>query len=103
MSARWIAVIGTSIFAFALKYVGASVPAKWLAHPRVGRINLFIPIALLTALVAVNSFAVKSKLVIDHRIFGLGVAIIALLLKAPFPVIVIGAAAGSALAYHFNF
>ena len=103
MSAGWIAVIGTSFFAFALKYAGASVPAKWLAHPRVGRINLFIPIALLTALVAVNSFATKSKLVIDHRIFGLGVAVIALMLKAPFPVIVIGAAAGSALAYHFHF
>ena len=103
MSTQWIAVIGTCAFAFILKFVGHSLPEKWLAHPRIGRINALIPIVLLTALVTVNSFAVKSKLVIDHRIFGLGVAIIVLALKLPFPVIVIGAAAGSALAYHLHF
>ena len=103
MSAQWIAVLGTSIFAFALKYAGASVPAKWLDHPRALRINLLIPIALLTALVAVNSFTNKTRIVIDHRVVGLGVAITALILKLPFPVIVIGAAVGSAIAYHFHF
>jgi hypothetical protein len=103
MSAQWIAVIGTSALAFALKYAGASVPAKWLSHPRILRINLLIPIVLLTALVAVNSFTNKTKIVIDHRIVGLGVAVTALALKLPFPVIVIGAAVGSAIAYHFHF
>ena len=101
MNQLWIAVIGTSAIAFALKYFGHSVPEKYLSHPRALRINNLIPIALLSSLVAVQSFAEKSKLVIDQRLVGLTVAVIALLLKAPFPVVVLGAAAASALTFHF--
>jgi hypothetical protein len=39
---------------------------------------------------------------IDQRLLGLTVAIIALLLKAPFPLVVISAAASSALLYRFG-
>jgi hypothetical protein len=101
MSQMWIAVIGTSTIAFALKYFGHSVPERYLNHPRALRINTLIPIALLSALVAVQSVAEKSKLVIDQRLAGMAVAVIALLLKAPFPVVVIGAAAASALTFHY--
>jgi branched-subunit amino acid transport protein len=101
MNKYWIAVIGTSVIAFLLKYSGHSVPEKWLSHPRIQRVNTLIPIALLSALVAVQSFTEKSKLMIDHRLLGLSVAIVALLLKAPFPVVVISAATSSALLYNF--
>lgn len=100
MSATWIAVIGTSAIAFGLKYFGHSVPERYLSNPRALRINTLIPIALLSALVAVQTFANKSALVIDQRIAGMTVAVIALFLKAPFPVVVIGAAAASAAAFH---
>jgi len=103
MSPQWIAVIGTSAFAFALKYIGHSVPDSWLAHPRIQRINALIPIVLLTALVTVNAVTIKTKIIFDHRVAGLAVAVTALVLKLPFPVIVIGAAAGSAIAYHFGY
>ena len=63
MSAFWIATIGTSVIAFALKYSGHSVPERWLSHPKVQRINLLIPIALLSALVAVQTFSEKSQLI----------------------------------------
>ena len=102
MSIQWIAVIGTSAFAFALKFIGHSVPSKWLENPRITRINALIPIVLLTALVAVNAITVKMKIVIDHRMAGLAVEITALFFKLPFPVIVLGAAVGSAIAYHFG-
>jgi len=102
MSIQWIAVIGTSALAFALKFIGHSVPSKWLTNPRITRINALIPIVLLTALVAVNAITVKMKIVIDHRMAGLAVAITALFFKLPFPVIVLGAAVGSAIAYHFG-
>jgi branched-subunit amino acid transport protein len=102
MNKFWIAVIGTSAIAFALKYVGHSVPEKYLAHPRALRINTLIPIVLLSALVAVQTFSDEKKLVIDQRLAGLGVAVIALWLKAPFPVVVIGSAAVSAALFHFN-
>jgi branched-subunit amino acid transport protein len=102
MNKYWIAVIGTSTIAFLLKYSGHSVPEKWLSHPKIQKVNALIPIALLSALVAVQSFTEKSKLMIDQRLLGLAVAILALLLKAPFPVVVISAAISSALLYRFG-
>jgi len=101
MSAFWIAVIGSSALAFAIKVLGASVPESVLSHPRLLRINIFIPVALLTALVAVNTFADKTKLVIDNRALGMATAIVLLIAKAPFPVVVLGAALTSALAYRY--
>ena len=101
MSAQWIAVIGTSAFAFGLKYLGHSVPEKYLQNERMVRINALVPIVLLSALVAIQTFTIKTKLVIDHRAAGVLVALIALKLKAPFPIVVIGAALTSALLFHF--
>ena len=101
MNNLWLATIGTSVIAFALKYSGHSIPEKWLSHPKIQRINGLIPIALLSALVAVQSFSEKSKLMIDQRLVGLSVAIIALLLKAPFPIVVLSAAVSSAAVYNW--
>jgi len=101
MSPFWIAVIGSSALAFITKFVGASVPESLLSHPRVLRINNLIPIALLSALIAVNTFAVKTKLTLDNRALGITAALLLLLAKAPFPVVVVGAAVTSALAYRY--
>jgi hypothetical protein len=102
MSPQWIAVIGASALAFALKYIGSSIPQSWLAHPRIQRINTLVPIALLSALVAVQTFTDKTKFVLDQRAAGVAVAIAALIAKAPFPVVVVGAAITSALIYNFK-
>jgi hypothetical protein len=101
MNAFWVATLGTSVIAFALKYSGHSIPQHWLEHPKVQRINALIPIALLSALVAVQTFTEKSKLMIDHRLAGVSVAVVALLLKAPFPVVVLSAAISSAAIYNW--
>ena len=101
MSIFWVATIGTSVIAFLLKYSGHSVPERWLSHPKIQKINALIPIALLSALVAVQSFSEKSQLMIDQRLVGLVVAIIALLLKAPFPIVVLSAAVSSAAVYNW--
>lgn len=101
MSTFWIAVIGSSALAFIVKFVGASVPETFLSNPRILRINTFIPVALLTALIAVNTFADKTKLVLDHRALGIATAVTLLIAKAPFPVLVLGAALTSALAYRY--
>jgi branched-subunit amino acid transport protein len=101
MSVLWWSVIGTSAAAYALKYLGHSIPERYLLHPRVQMVNSLIPIALLSALVGVQTFAEKTRLSIDHRALGVAVAILALKFRAPFPVVVISAAASSALLYHF--
>ena len=102
MNAMWIGIIATSVIAFLLKYLGHSVPERWLSHPRVLKINSLIPIALLSALVAVQTFTNDKNLVIDQRLAGLAVAVIALWLRAPFAVVVISAAATSAALYHLQ-
>jgi branched-subunit amino acid transport protein len=102
MSALWIGIIATSVIAFLLKYLGHSVPERWLSHPRVLKINSMIPIALLSALVGVQTFTNEKTLVIDQRLAGMAVAVIALILRAPFAVVVISAAATSAALYHLQ-
>jgi branched-subunit amino acid transport protein len=102
MNAMWIGIIATSVIAFLLKYLGHSVPERWLSHPRVLKINSMIPIALLSALVAVQTFTNEKSLVIDQRLAGLAVAVIALILRAPFAIVVISAAATSAALYHLQ-
>ena len=99
MTIFWVATLGTSLVAFLLKYSGHSVPERWLSHPRIQRINTLIPIALLSALVGVQTFSEKSALMVDQRLVGLSVAVVALLLKAPFPVVVLSAALSSAAVY----
>ncbi len=99
MNALWIGVIGTSVLAFALKYLGHSVPEKFLTNPRMLRINTLIPIALLSALVGVQTITEKGKWVIDQRLAGVAVALVALALKAPYFVVVISAAITSAALY----
>ncbi len=101
MNPIWIAVIGTSLIAFALKYAVHSIPQRWLEHPKIQKVNLLIPIALLSALVAVQTFTTKTTVMIDHRLAGVSVAVIALLLKAPFPVVVLSAAITSAAIYNW--
>jgi hypothetical protein len=101
-SAIWIAVIGTSAIAFALKYFGHSVPERFLTNPRMLRINTLIPIALLSALVGVQTLADKSKLEIDQRLAGVAVAALALALKAPYFVVVISAAVTSAVLFRIQ-
>lgn len=101
MSVTWWGVLGTSAIAFALKYLGHSIPEKYLARPLVQRVNTLIPVALLSALVATQTFTEKNRLLTDHRSAGVGMAVIALLLRAPFPIVVISSALTSALVYHF--
>lgn len=99
MSPIWIAVIGASVTAFLNKYIGHSVPEKWLDRPKVKQINTLVPIVLLSALVGVQTFADKKELVVDQRLAGVGAALLALKFKAPFPVVVISAAITSAAVY----
>ena len=102
MSIYWITALGTSAACFLFKYLGHCVPESWLAHPRVHRINLLIPVALLSALVAIQAFTDKTRIIVDHRMAGVSFAVAAFIAKLPFPVAVFGAAIVSALVYRFN-
>jgi len=101
VSAIWIAVLGASLTAFLNKYIGHSVPEKWLNRPAFIRINALVPIVLLSALVGVQTFTNKKELVLDQRAAGVFAALIALKYKAPFPLVVLSAAITSAAVYNW--
>jgi branched-subunit amino acid transport protein len=94
----WVAVLVTAAGCYALKLTGLIVPRGVLANPRVRRFAELVPIALLAALVAVQTFAVGQSLSIDPaRLAGLGAAVVALLLRAPFLVVIVVAAGTAAV------
>jgi branched-subunit amino acid transport protein len=93
----WAAILLTALGCYLLKLAGLSVPPRVLERPLVERVADLIPVALLSALVAVQVFAQGQALVLDARVIGLGVAVVLLLLRAPFLVVVFGAALVAAL------
>ena len=93
----WLAVLLASGGCFALKLVGWSVPLHWLERERLQRAAVLLPVPLLTALVMVQAFAGDRALVLDARAAGLAVALGLVLVRAPFLVVVVGAAATAAL------
>lgn len=93
----WTAVLITALGCYLLKLAGLSVPTVVLEHPVVERVADLLPVALLAALVAVQVFGDGAALVLDARLVGLAVAVVALLLRAPFLVVVVAAALAAAL------
>ena len=93
----WTAVIAGAIGCYAFKLLGLSVPERILEHPRADRIADLLPVALLSALIAVQTFADGRSLTIDARAAGLAVAVVAVWRRAPFLLVVFLAALTTAL------
>ena len=97
MSGVWWAVLGAGAGCYLLKLAGLSVPAGLLERPVVRRVADLIPVALLAALVAVQVVADGTRLTLDARVAGLAAAVLLLLARAPFLVVVVGSALTAAL------
>ena len=93
----WLAILVASAGCYLLKLAGLSIPRAVLDRPLVSQVADLVPVALLAALVAVQVFAGGSTLSVDARLTGLGVAAVALALRAPFLVVVVLAAVTAAL------
>lgn len=84
----WTALLIGCGACYALKVAGLSVPARLLASPKVQSIANALPVALLAALIALQTWTSGKSLLIDARSGGLVVAAIAVVLRAPFIVVV---------------
>jgi uncharacterized membrane protein len=93
----WAGVLVASVACYALKLAGLSLPQRWLQNPRVQGTVPLIPVALLAALIATQTFATGQHLVFDVRAAALAAAVVAVVLRAPFLVVVAVAAATAAL------
>ena len=81
----------------ALKAFGYLIPAHLLAAPRPARISDLLAVALLAALVAVQTLGSGQAVVVDARIPAVLVAAGLLYLRQSFLVVVVAAAAVAAL------
>jgi branched-subunit amino acid transport protein len=93
----WAGLLAASAACYALKVAGLSLPREWLRDERIQRTVPLIPVALLAALIATLTFSTGHRLVLDVRAAALAVAAIAVVLRAPFLVVVASAAATAAL------
>lgn len=93
----WAGVLVACASCYALKLAGLSLPSRLLEDRRVQQTIPLVPVALLAALIATNTFSTGHHLVLDVRAAALAVAIVAVLLRAPFLVVVAVAAATAAL------
>ncbi|MFE2037893.1 AzlD domain-containing protein [Streptomyces scopuliridis] len=92
----WIAIGATAVGCYLVKLLGLLVPAGALERPLVQRLSALLPVALLAALTAQQTFSANGALVLDARGAGLAAAALALVLRAPFLVVVAAAVAVTA-------
>ena len=85
----WLTVLVGCLLCYLAKLAGHIVPPSWLEHRTAARISLLLPVSLLSALVTVQTFVSDGRLVVDARAAGLAAAAVALLLRAPFLVVVV--------------
>ena len=93
----WAPLLVASVACYVIKLAGLSLPQRFLEEPRVQRIVPLLPVALLAALVATQTFATGRHLVVDVRAAAIVVAAVAVVLRAPFLVVVAAGAATAAL------
>ncbi|MFF7049439.1 AzlD domain-containing protein [Streptomyces griseorubiginosus] len=84
----WIAIGVTALGCYLVKLLGLLVPAGVLDRPLVKRLAALVPVALLAALTAQQTFADGRVPVLDARAAGVAAAAVALLLRAPFLVVI---------------
>ncbi|GGO37952.1 AzlD domain-containing protein [Streptomyces lasiicapitis] len=87
----WTAIAVTAVGCYAVKLAGLLVPVGALERPLVKRMAALLPVALLAALTAQQTFADGRTLVLDAKAAGLAAAAVALLLRAPFLLVIAAA------------
>jgi branched-subunit amino acid transport protein len=94
----WVAVIVASVGTYLLKLAGVSLPESVLAHPTVQRMAGFLPVAMLSALVAVELFTEAGAFAVDWAVLaGFAAGVVALLLRRGLLVVFVVAIAVTAL------
>jgi hypothetical protein len=97
VTAAWIVVAAVGAATVAIKAAGPLVLGGRPLPPRVLAVVRLLAPALLAALVVTQTVVSADRLVMDARLIGVAVAVGALVLRAPLLVVVVLAAASTAL------
>jgi branched-subunit amino acid transport protein len=91
---EWLLIIGMMVLTFIPRYLPIALAGKFHIHPLLGRALEFVPIAVLTAIIAQTSFVHDGELDLafdNPYLYGLIAAIVtAWITKHTFKTIVIG-------------
>ncbi len=93
----WAAVLLGSAACYVLKALGIVVPERFLDKRLVSQLVAMFPVALLAALLAVVTLGSGMTIGVDARLAAVIAAAVALILRAPFLVVVLVVAATAAL------
>ena len=102
MSTLWVVIVAVTLSSAAIKAAGPILVGGRELPPRVNTVIALLAPALLTALVVTETFGEDGHLVLDERALGVGVAAVALALRAPVLLAVALAALVTALARLFG-
>jgi branched-subunit amino acid transport protein len=97
MSAAVLTVLGLGLVSYLFKAAGPLLMGGRRLPPAVERLAILVPAPLLAALVLTSSMVVSGGFVIDARLAGLAGAALALRLRANFVIVVLVAAATTAV------
>ena len=93
----WQIIILASILVLAIKLLGYLVPPRVLEAPRAARTAELTTVALLSALIVVQTAGIGQALALDARLPAVMVAAGLFALKVPFVLVIIAAAACAAV------
>ena len=93
----WHVILLSAIAVFALKLAGYLVPQSLLQRPTPARVSNLLTVALLSALIAVQTLERAGDIQIDARVPAVLFAGVLFALKVPFIIVIIAAAATAAL------
>jgi branched-subunit amino acid transport protein len=102
MTTLWLTILAVALANAAIKGSGPVLAGGEDLPPRVNAVIPLLAPALLAALVVTETFGDDGALVLDEKALGVGVAAVALMLRAPVLVAVFLAALTAALARAFT-
>ena len=102
MTTLWVAILGVALASAAIKAMGPVLVGGKELPPSAGAVIALLAPALLTALVVTETFGEDGHLILDERAVGVGVAALALALRAPVLLAVALAALTTALVRAFG-
>jgi len=93
----WLGILVGSAAVYSWKFIGHLVPRRLLDKPRIAASANYLTIALMAALVGIQTFTKGQQLVIDARLAAVLMAVLLTVLRVPFLIMVASSAAVAAL------
>ncbi len=93
----WTIVLGASVLSLAIKLLGYTVPERYIESARPRRVLELLTVALLAALIGVQTLTEGHEIVLDARIPAVITSLALFAVRAPFIVVVIVAAVVAAV------